>query len=53
MNETIEQIMGLVKKLAEEEGHPDPVARLYAIQMHVDMRIGEEMLNIRKGGEII
>lgn len=47
MSNIVEQIVELVKELAKKEGHPDPVARLYAAQMLVTMRIGKEMLKIR------
>lgn len=47
MKNTVEQILEITKNLAESEGHPDPVARLYAVQMQIDMIIGKEMLRIR------
>jgi len=48
MNNTIEDILEAAKNLADSEGHPDPVARLYAVQMRIDMMIGKEMLRIRR-----
>jgi len=52
MLEIINQIVILAEELATEyEKHRDNVARLYAIQMHINMAIGKRMKQLRTEGE--
>lgn len=44
----INQAIELIKELMTFESHPDEVARMYAAHQLVNMRIGEEMLKIRR-----
>jgi len=49
MSARLDQIIELIKEEADKINNPDPISRLYNVEMQIQNKIIEEMSKIREG----